>query len=369
MALDPLPPLKRRTSALLRRTDPSALYLALALLLVLGGFAHARRARTRALEGMAERARELVATLEPSKRERAVLPFDGDARRDWHFVPRKRAGVQLGELSDEQRAAVHALLRSALSAQGYLKVSGVLQLESILAVLEGRPGAPAAGRDPGRYTVAIFGAPGEGAWGWRLEGHHLSLNFTSIGDALAATTPLFLGANPARVPDGPMAGWMLLGREEELARALVTSLDTAQRARATLPGDVPADVILGPGRKAGFEQRLGLPFAEMTPPQRALAEQLLREVVDDLEPAAAERAWTRWTRAGSADLRFAWSGGLRSGEPHYWRIDGGDSVIEYDNVQNGANHVHLVWRDLANDFGDDALRRHRETEHAPATPR
>ena len=351
------------------RLDASFLYLAFLLLAIGACVAHDQVERGRARSRLADAARAYVATLDPAQRERGVLPFDAANRRDWHFVPRERQGLKLADLGEEQKRRLHALGGLALSARGLERVRGIVELESILAELEGAPGKPNPNRDPGRYCVTVFGTPGEGAWGWRFEGHHLALNFTVIGDELVATTPWFLGANPARVASGPRAGFAVLGREEELARELVKSFTAEQKARATLPGAVPSDVILGPGRDAGFEEHLGLPLAAMTAAQRARADELLHGVIDDLEPETARAAFERFTRCGEDELRFAWCGGVRPGEPHYWRFDAVTAAIEWDDVQNGANHAHLLWRDLENDFGDDALRRHHELEHAHGSAR
>ena len=353
-----------RLRRLAARIDPSFAFLG-AIVLFLGAcLARERVVAHRASARTIEAALAFVASLDAGQRERCVFPFEAANRRDWHFVPRERAGLKLAELGDAQKERLHELGACVLSQDGLRKVHGVVELESVLAELEGTPGKPNANRDPGRYCVTVFGAPGEGAWGWRFEGHHVALNFTWAGDELVATTPFFLGANPAHVGSGPRAGFALLGREEELGRGLVTMLTPEQKERATLPGAVPSDVVLGPERDAGFERHFGLPLASMTGAQRAKADQLLHAVIDDLEPETARAAFARFTQCGPDALRFAWSGGVQPGEPHYWRFDAVTAAIEWDDTQGGANHAHLLWRDLANDFGEDALKRHLEREHA-----
>lgn len=337
-----------------------ALVLVLAAALCAVGFPR----RSAARERMAGAARSFLAALEPAQREKAALAFESEERKNWHYIPRERKGLALSEMTDAQRIAAHSLLRSALSAQGYLKVNGVLELEGVLREIEGRPGEPAQGRDPGRYFVTVFGTPDEGPWGWRFEGHHVSLNFCSVTNAFTATTPFFLGANPATVPSGPDAGLRVLALEEDLGRELFTSLTSEQRADATLPGDVPSDVILSPGRASSFEKPAGLLVEHMSGEQLTLFMRLLGEIVDNLEAGLAEREWQRLHRKGIEKIRFAWCGSSKPREPHYWRLHGPHFVVEYDNVQGSANHVHVLWRDLENDFGGDMLRRHYEESHS-----
>ncbi len=314
-------------------------------------------------ERMAKAALAFLAKLDPAQRAKAALAFDSPAVRDWHYVPRERPGLPLAEMNAEQKGALHDLLHTALAAQGYLKVTGVVHLESVLRDIESKPGAPATHRDPGLYAIVFFGTPGADPWAWRFEGHHVSIHFCSVDDA-TSNTPFFLGSNPERVPSGPDAGWRLLATEEDLGRELYTSLPAEQRTRAQLAGDVPADVILGPGRDGGFEKAEGLPYGDMDAPQRVLVERLLAQFVDDLEPDLAAREWARIRANGIERIRFAWCGGTKPGEPHYWRLHGPHFVIEFDDVQGGANHVHTLWRDLERDFGGDLLRRHRAEDHA-----
>jgi hypothetical protein len=302
-------------------------------------------------------AHAFLALLDAEQRARATRTFDDPERFEWFFTPVPRNGLPLGQMTTEQRAAALRLLQSVTSSQGYLKATGVLHLEGILAVLEDRPDR----RDPENYHVWIFGTPSpDQPWGWRFEGHHISLNFTSH-DGVTVSTPAFLGANPARVPSGPFAGWRLLANEEDLARALVRSLDAAQRERAIISATAPPDIITGNDRRASLERMEGLPVAAMTAHQRALFMRLLAEYVGNADPAIARPRMARIEEVGLDHLHFAWAGSLAVGGPHYYRIHGPTVLIEYDNIQNDANHVHSVWRDLENDFGEDILRRHYET--------
>ena len=305
-------------------------------------------------------AKAFLDELDTQQRERAVLPMDDANRLDWHYVPRRRKGISFGELSDAQRIRVHGLLRSALSARGYLKVQGVLLLEAVLFELESRPGRPADHRDPGHYYVTVFGTPGDGRpWGWRLEGHHLSLNFSSATRELAAT-PLFLGANPAEVQRGSLAGLRVLGEEERLARELVESFDDDQRRLAVRDGAPPSEILFGPGSDLSDLEPAGLPAAQMNPHQRGLFRRLLDEYIGNVREDLAEALPSRIEQDDFGNVHFLWLGDVEA-ERFYYRIQGSRFVIEYDVVRD--NHVHTVWRDAGNDFGRDILRRHHEHSH------
>jgi Protein of unknown function (DUF3500) len=319
------------------------------------GVALPRGASSPAPPGMAEAARAFVETLRPPLRAAAIMPFDSEERRNWHYVPRRREGVSLKELNGAERAAALALLRTGLSARGYDKATGIVELEGILRKLELFGGLR---RDPGLYYLALFGKPSDDApWGWRFEGHHLSLNFSSVTGRIVASTPAFFGANPARVPEGPRKGWRVLGREEDLARRLLASLGSRQRSQAVISSDAPSEILFGPDRDSP-PAPAGLAAAEMTPAQREVLWRLLEEYVGNLRPEGAERTRERIRSVGAQNVRFAWAGGKRPGQAHYYRIQGPTFVVEYDNTQDGANHVHTVWRDLEEDFGGDLLARH-----------
>jgi hypothetical protein len=294
--------------------------------------------------------RGFVAALPQDHRSRACFAFDDPLRLDWHFVPRERKGLPLGDMSDEERRATHALLRTFLTPRGYGRALGVIELESVLRELENNPG-----RDPGRYFVSVFGDPsGEKPWSLRFEGHHLTLNFTGEGADGLAPTPLFFGANPGEVRSGSRAGFKLLAPHEELARALMKSLDVTQRAKALIAETAYPEVLFGPGKSIDASARAGLAVAELTAAQQRLFGDLVAEVTGDVASRSAG--------AFAADARFAWAGGLEPGQGHYWRLTSGADVFEYDNTQNDANHVHFLWRDAKNDFAADWLARHHAAE-------
>jgi hypothetical protein len=302
-------------------------------------------------------AQAFLATLDGEQRSRATRPFDDGERFEFFFTPVERTGLPLKDMTLEQRDAALRLLKTATSTRGYLKATGVMHLEGILAMIEGRPDR----RNPENYHFWIFGTPSrDRPWGWRFEGHHISLNFTSA-DGVTVSNPSFIGANPALVPSGPFAGWRLLAAEEDLGRALVTSLTPAQRARAIISETAPRDILTGNQRRAGLERMEGLAVGEMTEEQKALFIRLLAEYVENADPAIAGARYARMEEVGLDRIRFAWAGTLERGGPHYYRIHGPTVLIEYDNTQNDANHIHSVWRDLENDFGEDLLERHYDT--------
>lgn len=340
----------------MRSRPPAFAFLGMCCILCVTGAMASRPAPRGA---MAEGAVRFLEALGPDLRAKAVLPFDGMARTDWHFVPRTRPGLTFGEMNDAQRAAAHALLRSALSSAGYLKVTGIVELEGVLRDIESNPG-----RDAGKYTIAIYGDPaGAGPWGWKVEGHHLSLNFTSTTREVVATTPSFLGAQPAEVKSGPRAGWRVLAAEEDLARALVKGLSAEQATQAVISTTAPADIVLAPGRDVERLEPAGLTWTAMTQDQRDLLWRLVREYAETLEHDLASAQLARITQAGVEKISFAWAGGLESGQGHYYRIQGPTFVIEYDNTQNNANHVHTVWHDRERDFGRDLLGEHYRGRH------
>jgi hypothetical protein len=310
-------------------------------------------------EAIAASARAFLDGLDRDARGRALLAFQSAEREDWHYIPRRRAGLALGDMDDGELRAARALLRSALSPEGHRKLEGILLLEGILGALEGNP----AFRDPARYHLALFGEPGPKVpWGFRFEGHHLSLNVTAAGVAVA-TTPTFLGANPAEVPSGPRKGLRILAPEEDLGRAFLASLTPAQRKRAVIAAAAPLDLVTEASRRAALAGFEGLPAAEMTPTQRAALMRLVGVYAHNFPDDIAHGHLHRIERAGIERLHFAWAGSAAPKESHYYRIHGPTHLIEYDN--RGGDHIHTVFRDLQDDFGDSLLARHLQEGHGP----
>jgi hypothetical protein len=302
---------------------------------------------------------DFLEALEPAQRARALVPLDSPNRHDWHYVPRDRRGATLRDLAPTQRDAAMAILRAALSDRGYARCADIMRLDAIVAEIEQDPET----YDPTNYAVTIFGTPGDAVWGWRVEGHHLSLNFLHARDAVRVT-PSFFGANPATVEHGPLAGLRVLGETEDLGRRLMRGLDDRHRETALIAPRAFDDILSGPGREASLRQPVGVSYGALDPAGRALAEAIIEQFLGALRPetAAAERA--RLRTAGLDPVCFAWAGGLEPRQPHYYRLHGPALLIEYDNTQDDANHIHSVWHDPAREFGDDLLRAHYETGHA-----
>ncbi len=310
-------------------------------------------------------ARTFLATLNDRQRAASSFSFDDPERTDWAYVPRRRAGIALRDLNAEQRAAAFGVLGTGLSERGTMLACGVIELEGTLRDLEGFPGLPR--RDPGLYYLSLFVGPGgTHPWGWRFEGHHLSVNVTDLGAHGQVVAPLFMGANPARVPSGPRAGHRLLAAEEDLAFELLDMLDPGQRARATIAAQTFGDIVTGNDPAVAAMAFAGLPAAEMTVAQQRQLRRLLELYAGRMADSSASRQLRRMEEAGFGRLHFAWAGADQPGEPHYYRVHGPTVLVEYDNTQNGANHIHTVWRDLENDFGGDLLRRHHARQpHRP----
>ena len=314
---------------------------------------------------LAAPARTFVSTLDAGQRATAVFGFDDPERTNWAYVPRRRAGMPLRDMDAAQRAAAFGVLGTGLSERGATLARGVIELEGTLRELEGFSWA--SRRDPGLYYLALFVGPDDARpWGWRFEGHHLSVNVTDLGPTGQVVAPLFMGANPARVPTGPQRGHRLLAGEEDLGFELLRMLDARQRARATIAAQTFGDIVTGNDPAVRSMAFAGLPAAEMTADQQRQLRRLLELYAGRMADSSASRQLRRIEEAGFERLHFAWAGADRPGEPHYYRIHGPTVLVEYDNTQNGANHIHTVWRDLENDFGGDLLRKHRARHpHGP----
>lgn len=315
--------------------------------------------------GMSAVANKFLETLSAKQKEKTQFQFDDQERYDWHYVPKRRNGIALGELDDKQRKAAMDLLRTALSDTGYKKTIAVIELEAVLREAEGRP-ANDDYRNSGKYFFSIFGHPAtDSIWGWRLEGHHVSFNFSTKNNKLVSGTPGFLGANPAIVLSGPEKGKQILKDETQLGFALLHSLDPTQMQKTIINANAPGDIITGADRKAMINSTAGILYSELNSAQQKIFLQLLSIYIHRYTRLFAAEMMHDIEDAGLDNLRFAWAGRKQTGpgNPHYYRIQGPTIIIEYDNTQNNANHVHTVVRDLKNDFGGDELLEHYKKGH------
>jgi hypothetical protein len=235
-----------------------------------------------------------------------------------------------------------------------------MELEKVLRAIEGGVRFP---RDHEMYRIAVFGTPGDkAAWGWRLEGHHISLRFDVVGGSATSSTPAFLGSNPAEVRDGPQKGTRVLGAEEDAARALLDTLDDSQRTAAIIPGDAPGDIVTMILPKVEPLSPAGIKAPALTKAQRETLMQLIDVYAGLMAPDVASERMDRLKKAGLDNITFAWAGDTAKGKKHYYRVQGPTFLIEYDNTQNDGNHVHSVWRDFNGDFGRDLLREHLKSQ-------
>jgi Protein of unknown function (DUF3500) len=303
-------------------------------------------------------AQAFLATLDPERLAKAKLPFNSEERFNWHYIPKERNGLRYKNMTPEQQAAAHKLLQVSLSKSGYRKVEGIRQLELVLKAMENG----SATRDPELYYFTVFGDPSpKGTWGWRYEGHHVSLNWTSVKGKIIASSPQFLGTNPAEVRQGPQKGTRVLAAEEDLGRALIKALNADQKKIAIVNAVAPADVVTAAIRKASILEDNGIAYKELTPDQQGMFMTLLHEYANVQIEEIARQRMDAINKAGIENLKFAWMGGIEKGQPHYYRIQGSTFLIEYDCTQNDANHIHTVWRDFNGDFGADLLALHYNT--------
>jgi hypothetical protein len=303
---------------------------------------------------MVSAGQKFLAGLRKDQRAQATIAFADEERLNWHYIPRERRGVPFKVLTPEQREAADLLLQSSLSEDGLRKARAIRRLEEVLHARSG-----SAIRDPELYYVSIFGTPAEKSeWGWRMEGHHLSLNFTLRNGRVVGTTPFFFGANPAMVDDGPQKGTRVLAAEEEMGRTLLRTFTGAPREKVLINVSAPADIATGASQKARLGAPVGVSMHEMTAAQAKMLTELIELYAHRLRQELADEELAKLRAAGMENIFFAWAGGSERGQPHYYRIQGPTFVIEYDNTQDHANHIHTVWRDFDHDFGFDPLHAH-----------
>jgi hypothetical protein len=309
---------------------------------------------------MTECANRFLAALDNNQRGKATFPFDTDERMNWHFIPKERQGLPLREMTPYQKHLASALLASGLSQAGYIKAVTIMSLEDVLKIIENDSGER---RNPEKYYFSVFGTPSDsGTWGYRVEGHHFSQNFTVVNGKVI-DAPSFFGANPAEVRQGPRKGLRTLAAEDDLGIELIHTLDEQQQKVAIVDPTAYPDILTAASRKAALQgQPSGLSASKMNANQidalMALMEMYARNVAEELAESRTEHI----NKAGR-EIYFAWSGGINRNDPHYYRVQTPSFLIELDDTQDGANHIHSVWRDFTGDFGQDLLQHHYQASH------
>jgi hypothetical protein len=338
--------------------------LSLSLVLLLAASCGTMRSAVSVGNELAEATSTFLASLDDKQRELAARELSDQEAVNWHFVPGRYAGVEMGALTGPQKALAHQVLRTMLSATGFAKTMAIADLETVLHELESKPNKPAVHRDPNRYAMLVCGTPElGGTFVVRYQGHHVSLRMAVVEGMLVGHTPHFLGTNPHIVP-AQFARPVVLRNEEALGRELLAMFDGDQRAKVIIAATAPPDVLLGPGKApAELGERRGVAWGDMNKGQQDALWRLLELHANVLRPDVAKQDLARIRANGLAEMSFAWAGSIEPGKGHYYRIHGNHFAVEYDCTQNGANHVHVCWRDFENDFGGDALQRHREQQH------
>ena len=315
---------------------------------------------------MANAANALLGSLDSKQKAKAAFDFNGKERRYWHFIPAEmleggsRKGLTIQEMNTKQRALTHKLLLTVLSEGGHGKVKNIMFLEEILFVLEGKKRRFVRSSDA--YHILIFGQPGKGTWGWRFEGHHLSLNYTIVADKLRSV-PSFWGSNPAVCDFGPGRALVALKVEEETARKLRLSLNDVQAKQAIIGDKAPRDILTAALPKVEALDKTGIAFSQLKQDQKVLLTTLIKEYINRHRAVVAKEDWAKIEKGGLDNVRFSWAGSVKQFEPHYYRVQGPSFLLEYANTQNGANHIHATWRGFDGDFGGDVLREHIHKSH------
>ena len=307
------------------------------------------------------------------------LQFTDTARMKWNNLPvglRARVGVSIGNMNDDQRRMVHRILSVSLSSQGYLKATSIMHLDDLLnryydslfykKEITEKTYAFVRGLlwSHKNFYFAFFGKPTDTKWGYKLEGHHLSINFTFVNDKLSVT-PFFIGTDPAEYMNSEYAGWRVLGQEEDLGLKFMSLLTPAQKEKATLSKEVPGDIITAAESGKRLVDNWGITGSEMNEEQKAVMLYIVREFVFNMEYDKAVIEYNKILKAGIDKIYFGWRGEYEEKKAHYYVINGPTFLIEFDNnggPRNSANHIHAIWREKGNEYGEDVLRKHYMTE-------
>ena len=324
-------------------------------------------------------ANNLVQTLNPVQKKMALLSFADTARIKWNNLPvglRARAGISVGNMTEEQRKLLHRILSVSLSSQGYLKATSIMHLDNLLNMFVDTSYYRKQINDTLKkflndlqwthrnYYLAFFGMPSDANWGYKIEGHHLSVNYTFTGDNLSVT-PWFIGTDPAEMSITEYAGWRVLGQEEDLGIKLIHLLTPAQQKKATMSDEVPGDIITGAETGKRLIDYWGIKATELTKQQKAVLENIIREYVYNMEYEKAEEEYNKIVKTGIDNIYFGWIGPYDEYKAHYFILNGPTFLIEFDNAggpRRNGNHIHTIWREKGNEFGEDMLKKHYQAE-------
>ncbi|MEJ0033380.1 MAG: DUF3500 domain-containing protein [Bacteroidota bacterium] len=303
-------------------------------------------------------------TLDQEQLKKAQRKFDDTLRHKWTNLPVgmvPREGVRYGDLSDKGRIAFHEMLSTILSSQGYLKVTGIMQLDDVLGLVMNKDIVDKLQWSYQNYFISIWGAPDEKEpWGFNFGGHHMALSLTMQGKDISFT-PMFVGTDPSQPQTSQYAGWRVLSKEEDYGFMLLNFLSKEQQAKAILKQDVPKDIITSPNSSQRITSYYGISAKEFNKDQVEIFKVLIQEYLHNFEHNIAHGLYDRILKNGFDKVYFAWVGSTERHAPHYYIVNSPDFLIEYDNVgfQNDGNHIHACdLREKDNDFGADLLKEH-----------
>lgn len=324
-------------------------------------------------------ATQLHASFSKFQKQAGLLSFNDTSRLKWNNLPvglRARAGVSIGNMNNEQRRLVHRILSASLSSQGYLKATGIMHLDELINGFYDSLYAQKAFDEktfgfikklnwsPKNFYFAFFGSPADSKWGYKLEGHHLSINFTFVGDKISVT-PFFVGTDPAEFTLSEYAGWRVLNQEEDLGLRLINSLNETQKKKAIQSIAVPGDIITGAESGKRLIDNWGIKSSDMDKKQQTILQSMIREFVFNMEFEKATSEYDKIQKGGLDNIYFGWIGALDEKQGHYYVINGPTFLIEFDNYggpRREANHIHAIWREKGNEYGEDVLKKHYLTE-------
>ena len=308
---------------------------------------------------MREACTAFLGSLSKEQTTKATYSYEDGERVFWYYPPLNRHGLPLRDMDTKQRDLAYKVMATGLTEKSFEQAKLIIDHELVLGPLEKEQGQVTFVRDPDLYYFTVFGDPGgTGPWGWRAEGHHLSLHFSIWGDKVISVTPFFFGANPAEVRKGSKSGLRILGSREDIAFELVDSLDQRQRNSAIIYEKAPLDILTYNSSKVSLPREEGLSASRMSGTQKEILISLVSEYVGQVCTDVYQERLGAIKEHGIDGFRFAWAGPTERNQEHYYRIHGGDFLVEFDNRQDGANHIHSVWRNVENDFAQDILREH-----------